>query len=95
MFVAASLLTGVIVAQTGPIGFVGLIVPHGVRALVGADNRLLLPVVPRAARIFLVLADTLARWSSQPAELSVGRRHGVLRRAVLRLPPADPPTGHL
>ena len=72
VFVAASLLTGVIVAQTGPIGFVGLIVPHGVRLVVGADNRLLLPVAAGAGAMFLVLADTLARLVVQPAELPVG-----------------------
>jgi iron complex transport system permease protein len=72
VFVAASLLTGVIVAQTGPIGFVGLIVPHGVRLAIGADNRLLLPVAAGAGATFLVLADTLARLVVQPAELPVG-----------------------
>jgi iron complex transport system permease protein len=72
VFVAASLLTGVIVAQTGPIGFVGLIVPHGVRLVVGADNRLLLPVAAGAGAAFLVLADALARLVVQPAELPVG-----------------------
>jgi iron complex transport system permease protein len=72
VFVAASLLTGVIVAQTGPIGFVGLIVPHGVRLVVGADNRLLIPVAAGAGAMFLVLADTLARLVVQPAELPVG-----------------------
>jgi iron complex transport system permease protein len=72
VFVAASLLTGVIVAETGPIGFVGLIVPHGVRLLVGPDNRLLIPVAAGAGATFLVLADTLARVVVQPAELPVG-----------------------
>jgi iron complex transport system permease protein len=72
VFVGASLLTGVIVAQTGPIGFVGLIVPHGVRLVVGADNRMLLPVAAGAGAMFLVLADTLARLVVQPAELPVG-----------------------
>jgi iron complex transport system permease protein len=72
VFVAASLLTGVIVAQTGPIGFVGLIVPHGVRLAIGADNRLLLPVAAGAGATFLVLADAFARVVVQPAELPVG-----------------------
>jgi iron complex transport system permease protein len=72
VFVAASLLTGVIVAQTGPIGFVGLIVPHAVRLVVGADNRLLVPVAAGAGAMFLVLADTVARLVVQPAELPVG-----------------------
>jgi iron complex transport system permease protein len=72
VFVAASLLTGVIVAEAGPIGFVGLIVPHGVRLALGADNRLLVPAAAGAGAIFLVLADTLARLVVQPAELPVG-----------------------
>jgi len=72
VFVGASLLTGVIVAQTGPIGFVGLIVPHAARLAIGADNRLLLPVAAGAGATFLVLADTLARLVIQPAELPVG-----------------------
>jgi iron complex transport system permease protein len=72
VFVAAALLTGVVVAHTGPIGFVGLIVPHGVRLAVGADNRLLIPVAAGAGATFLVLADTLARAVVRPAELPVG-----------------------
>ncbi|HSE96484.1 MAG TPA: iron chelate uptake ABC transporter family permease subunit, partial [Methylomirabilota bacterium] len=72
VFVAASLLTGVVVAHAGPIGFVGLIVPHGVRIAVGSDNRLLLPVAAGAGATFLVLADTLARVLVRPAELPVG-----------------------
>ena len=50
----------------------GLIVPHGVRLVVGADNRLLVPVAAGAGAMFLVLADTLARALVQPAELPVG-----------------------
>ena len=72
VFVAASLLTGVVVAHVGPIGFVGLIVPHAVRLAVGSDNRLLLPVAAGAGATFLVLADTLARVIVRPAELPVG-----------------------
>ena len=72
IFVAASLLTGVVVAHTGPIGFVGLIVPHAVRLAVGSDNRLLIPVATAAGASFLVLADTLARTVVRPAELPVG-----------------------
>jgi iron complex transport system permease protein len=72
VFVAASLLTGVVVAHTGPIGFVGLIVPHAVRLVVGADNRILIPVAAGAGATFLVLADAVARGVAQPAELPVG-----------------------
>lgn len=72
IFVAAALLTGVVVAHTGPIGFVGLIVPHAVRLAAGSDNRLLIPVAAGAGATFLVLADTLARVVVRPAELPVG-----------------------
>ena len=72
VFVAASLLTGVVVAHTGPIGFVGLIVPHAVRLAIGSDNRLLIPVAAGAGATFLVLADTLARVAVRPGELPVG-----------------------
>jgi iron complex transport system permease protein len=72
VFVAASLLTGVVVAHTGPIAFVGLIVPHGVRLALGADNRVLIPAAAAAGAVFLVLADTLARVVLRPAELPVG-----------------------
>ena len=72
IFVAASLLTGVVVAHTGPIGFVGFIVPHAVRLVLGADNRLLIPAAALAGAAFLVLADTLARLLVRPAELPVG-----------------------
>jgi iron complex transport system permease protein len=72
IFVAASLLTAVVVAHTGPIGFVGLIVPHAVRLVVGSDNRLLIPLAAGTGASFLVLADTLARTVMQPSELPVG-----------------------
>jgi iron complex transport system permease protein len=72
IFVAASLLTAVVVAHTGPIGFVGLIVPHGVRLTFGSDNRLLIPLAAGVGASFLVLADTVARVVVRPAELPVG-----------------------
>jgi hypothetical protein len=91
VFVASSLLTGVIVAQTGPIGFVGLIVPHGVRPLIGADNRLLLPVAPRAAAHLPRPGGHRWRASSCSRRSCRWAWCGVLRSAVLRLSPADPP----
>jgi iron complex transport system permease protein len=72
IFVGAALLTGTTVAFAGPIGFVGLIVPHLLRGLVGQDNRLLVPAALPAGAIFLLAADTLARNLVSPAELSVG-----------------------
>ena len=72
VFLAAALLTGTVVAFTGPIGFVGLIVPHVLRGVVGQDNRLLVPTALVGGGAFLLAADTLARNIVAPAELSVG-----------------------
>lgn len=72
IFLGASLLTAAVVAFAGPIGFVGLIVPHMLRGVLGPDNRLLIPAAVLAGGIFLLLADTLARTIVAPAELSVG-----------------------
>ena len=72
VFIAAALLTGTVVAFTGPIGFVGLVVPHLLRGVLGQDNRLLVPTALVGGGIFLLAADTLARNLISPAELSVG-----------------------
>ncbi len=68
----ASLLTASAVAVSGVIGFVGLVVPHVVRMLWGADHRFLLPASVLAGAAFVVLADTLARTAAAPTELPVG-----------------------
>lgn len=72
LFVLASLLTGVMVAVSGAIGFVGLIVPHIVRLVLGADHRRLLPVAGLVGGIFLVWVDVAARTAFAPLELPVG-----------------------
>ncbi len=72
IFLGAALLTGVVVAFAGPIGFVGLVVPHLLRGVVGQDHRLLVPTALLGGGIFLLVADTLARNVVAPAELSVG-----------------------
>jgi iron complex transport system permease protein len=72
VFVAAALLTSSVVAFAGPIGFVGLIVPHILRLLLGPDNRVLVPTAMIGGGAFLLFADTLARNVVAPAELSVG-----------------------
>ena len=66
----SSVVTAAAVAVTGVIGFVGLIVPHGMRLLVGPDHRILLPTSALAGATFLIATDTLAR--SGPAEIPVG-----------------------
>ena len=72
IFVGAALLTATVVAFAGPIGFVGLIVPHLLRGWLGQDNRLLVPTALVAGGAFLLVADTVARNIVAPAELSVG-----------------------
>ncbi|MEO0998734.1 MAG: iron ABC transporter permease, partial [Pseudomonadota bacterium] len=61
LFVGASLLTAVAVSTAGPVGFVGLVVPHLVRLLAGSDHRIVIPASVLAGGSLLVLADTLAR----------------------------------
>lgn len=72
VLVIASVLTGAAVAVAGPIGFVGLFVPHAVRLVMGPDYRLLLPCSFLAGAAFLVLADAFARVVAGPAEMPVG-----------------------
>lgn len=72
MLTAAALLTGGMVAVSGAIGFVGLILPHGVRLLVGPRHRLLLPLSALVGASFLIWADTAARSLFDPRELPVG-----------------------
>ena len=67
-----SLLTACAVSLGGLIGFVGLIVPHAMRLVLGPDHRLLLPASALAGATFLVLADLLARTLLGPAEIPVG-----------------------
>ncbi len=72
VYVAASALTAVAVAAAGAIGFLGLLVPHLVRLLLGNDYRLLLPVAALSGAVLLVVADTAARTVVAPTELPVG-----------------------
>jgi iron complex transport system permease protein len=67
-----ALLTGAAVAISGLVGFVGLIVPHVVRLVLGPDHRLLLPASFLSGAIFLVLADLIARLVLAPSELPLG-----------------------
>lgn len=68
----ASLLTGVAVTTAGSVGFVGLIVPHMLRLVLGNDQRLILPASALAGGALLTLADTLARSLLSPVQLPVG-----------------------
>jgi iron complex transport system permease protein len=68
----AALSAGAAVSITGPIGFVGLLVPHGLRLIVGPDYRVLMPASAIGGAAFLIGCDTIARLILQPAELQVG-----------------------
>ncbi len=70
--VIAALLTSISVSVAGLIGFVGLIVPHMIRLVAGADHRTLFPLTFFTGGMFLVLSDTVARTIVAPAELPVG-----------------------
>jgi len=72
LFVVVSLLTGTMVAVSGAIGFVGLVIPHITRMLVGSDHRRVLPVSALMGASFLVLVDLAARTWFAPSELPVG-----------------------
>lgn len=68
----ASVVTATAVCVSGSIGFVGLVVPHIVRLLVGPDHRILLPMASVGGALFLVFCDTLGRIIVQPVEIRVG-----------------------
>ncbi|SEM90700.1 FecCD family ABC transporter permease [Lihuaxuella thermophila] len=72
LLITASLVTAVAVSVSGTIGFVGLVIPHVIRLLTGADHRTLLPLSVLAGAVFLVWGDCLARSLLNPAELPVG-----------------------
>ncbi len=72
VYLAASLLVGAVVSVVGPIGFVGLLVPHTLRGLLGPDHRLLLPASALCGATFLVACDALAQVILRPAVLPVG-----------------------
>ena len=69
---AATLATGAAVSVSGLIGFVGIIVPHTVRLLVGSSNRAVIPLAIVAGGAFLVVADLFARTAIAPAEIPIG-----------------------
>lgn len=78
LFVCLSVVVGVLVAVSGGVGFVGLIVPHAARLVVGARHRVVLPVAAVAGAAFLVWVDVLARVAVRPQEIPLGVVTGVL-----------------
>ena len=71
LLLMTALLTGVMVAVSGAIGFVGLMMPHIVRLVAGADHRMVLPASALAGAIFLIWVDVVARTIVQPQEIPV------------------------
>ncbi len=78
LFIIAALLIGYSVSVTGIIGFVGLVIPHLMRMLVGRDHRILLICSFLGGAAFLIICDTLARTIISPMELPVGVITGLL-----------------
>jgi iron complex transport system permease protein len=78
LFIIAALLTGLSVSVAGIIGFVGLVIPHCLRMLVGRDHRVLLISSFLAGAGFLIICDTLARTIIAPVELPVGVITGLV-----------------
>ena len=72
LLAAATLITAAAVSFVGTIGFVGIIIPHAVRLIWGADYRFLLPLSVLSSAIFLILADLIARTLLSPTEIPVG-----------------------
>ena len=72
LYAAASIATALAVTTAGTVGFIGLIIPHAARLVIGNDQRLLLPVAVLAGGTLLLLADTLARTVVAPVQLPVG-----------------------
>ncbi|MBA7622017.1 Hemin transport system permease protein HmuU [subsurface metagenome] len=72
LLAAATLITAAAVSFVGTIGFVGIIIPHAVRLVWGADHRFLLPLSVLTGAIFLILADLIARTVLAPTEIPVG-----------------------
>ena len=85
LFLMASMLAGVCVAVAGVIGFVGLIVPHLTRMLVGSDYRILMVSSFLSGSIFLVLSDVIARTIISPNELPIGVITGIVGGVVFLL----------
>ena len=71
-FLAGSLMTGAVTALTGPIAFLGLIVPHALRIRLGADHRVLIPSSFLVGAAFLAACDTVSRTALAPSEIPVG-----------------------
>ncbi len=82
LLVIASVLTGICVSFAGIIGFVGLVVPHFIKLILGPDHRINLIACFMAGSVFLVICDTVARTIISPLELPVGVITGILGGSI-------------
>ncbi len=82
LFFISAVLTGFCVSVAGMIGFVGLVVPHFMRKVVGHDHRILLVASFLAGAIFLIVCDTIARTVIAPLELPVGVITGIVGGSI-------------
>lgn len=78
LVICAALMVGAAVAVSGMIGFIGLVIPHGIRLIFGPDHRLLIPASALAGAILLLVADMFARTVLAPAEVPIGLVMAVL-----------------
>lgn len=78
LFIVAALVTGTMVAFSGAIGFVGLMVPHMVRGITGSDNARVLPYSALAGGLVLILADLVARLAVAPEDMPIGIVTGIV-----------------
>lgn len=85
LMVGVSAMVGVIVAGVGGVGFIGLVVPHLARRLVGGRHRLILPAAALLGALFLIAADTIARTAFAPQEIPVGVVTGIVGAPFLLL----------
>ncbi|MGN0143565.1 MAG: FecCD family ABC transporter permease [Clostridium sp.] len=72
LIIVSSVLVAASVSVSGTIGFVGLIIPHCMRLIIGSDHRILLPVSYLGGASFMIICDTIARTAAQPTEIPVG-----------------------
>jgi iron complex transport system permease protein len=72
LLMAASVLAGATVGAVGPVGFVGLLVPHAMRRIVGSDHRRLVPAAAAGGMLVLLAADVLSRTIASPGEIPIG-----------------------
>lgn len=77
-FVVSALVTGVMVAFSGVIGFVGLMIPHIVRLIVGGDNARVIPASMLTGAVFLIWADIVARTIMRPEDMPIGVVTGLI-----------------